>query len=246
MDDLHSYDESGLERTMNGYGYMHRPSKLIDKFVQLAKKSKGTFLDIGCAYGVATIPCLQVGAKVTACDIDARHLEILQRRTPRKFLNNLKICNHRFPDETNFCQDVFNGILISHVLSFLLPEEIEEGLLKAFRYLKVNGKIFVINYTPYHETLKNFIPVYEKRKRNNETWPGLIKNKEQYSNSKFLKNNLPKNFILFDIDTLSKLFNKAGFIIDECNYSGSFNEMIPEPFKFDGREWVCLIATKKI
>lgn len=241
---MHNYDKTGLEKTLNGFGYMHQASEITKKFIKSAADFKGILLDIGCAYGVATIPCLIKGARVFACDIDAQHLEMLKQRVPLEFLNMLEVFHKKFPYQTEFPSNMFDGILISHVLAFLKPQEIEDGIKNIFNWLKIGGKIFILNYTPYHASLKNFIPIYEIKKKNGEKWPGLIRNKDNYGDSAFLKKNLPDDLMLFDIDTLQNLIFKSGFIIDECQYLGSHTEFVPEPFKMDGREWVGLIATK--
>lgn len=244
MDSIHKYDHNGLEKTINGFGYMHQPSEITNKFIKHAEELKGTLLDIGCAYGVATIPSLVQGANVYACDVDMRHLEILKKRTPKQYHAMLRLIHGRFPCQIDFTPDSFDAILISHVLSFLSPQEIEEGIRKIFDWLKIGGKIFIINYTPYHKSLRDFIPIYEKGKQDGDKWPGLIKNKDEYGDSVYLKNNLPDQLMLFDMDILKNLIQNYSFSINECYYLGSKTEFVPEPFRMDGREWVGLIATK--
>ena len=158
--------------------------------------------------------------------------------------HNLKTTLARFPDETNYDESSLDGILISHVLSFLSTQEILQGACKVFHWLKPGKKLFVINYTPFHKTLKAFIPLFEKRKSEGCEFPGMVDDRSKFCKPGTLTENLPKGFILFDVDTLSKIFRDAGFIIDECNYVGSDVESIPKKFILDGREWVGLIATK--
>jgi len=38
-DGIHNYDEVGLEKTLNGFGYMHQPSAIIKKFIHYAEKN---------------------------------------------------------------------------------------------------------------------------------------------------------------------------------------------------------------
>jgi SAM-dependent methyltransferase len=244
MDTIHNYNTIGLEKTRNGFGYMHKASEITKKFIDLSKTANQTLLDIGCAYGVATIPCLMNGAQVFGCDIDNNHLEIMKKRVPEAFIKNLETVNKKFPYQTDFLPNTFDGILISHVLSFLSPQEIFDGIMKVFNWLKSDGKLFILNYTPFHKSLKNFIPIYEEKKRNGDKWPGLIMDKDCYGDSIYLKENLPDNLILFDTDMLLNLFSTSKFLINDCYYLGSSTEFVPEPFRLDGREWVGLIATK--
>ena len=245
MEQIHQFDNEGLEKTLNGYGYMHLESELTKKFIEYSKTYPGNFLDLGCAYGVATIPCLKNNTQVYACDIDERHLDILEQRVPEELRSSLHKINKRFPNETSFEEGFFDGILVSHLLSFLTPIEIEIGMGCIHRWLKDEGRLFVINYTPYHKTLKNFIPIYEKKKQNGELWPGYVEGKDKYTDSIYLKKNLPDNFVLLDVDTLAHVASKTGFYIEECNYFGSSTNHVPTPFKLDGREWVGLIAIKR-
>ena len=57
--------------TLNQRGFM---SATIDeyskKFVEYAATTSDEVLDIGCAYGVATLAALEKGARVLAVDID--------------------------------------------------------------------------------------------------------------------------------------------------------------------------------
>lgn len=244
MDEVHFYDEVGLEKTLNGYGYMHTESEYTKKFIEYSEYCSGNLLDVGCAYGVSTIPCLKNKSNVYACDIDIRHLDTLERRVPEEFRTYLHKINKRFPDETNFANEFFDAVMISHVLSFLTPEEIDLGIAKIHDWLKSDGKLFIVNYTPYHKTLQDFIPIYENKKERGDRWPGLVQNKDHYGNSNYLKNNLPDNFLLLDVEILAELALKNGFLIEECKYMGSASNYVPEPFRLDGREWVGLIATK--
>ena len=68
----------GLIPTMNDTGFMF---EVLDDyaldFIRYSGECDSEVLELGCAYGVATIPALEAGAKVRACDIDQRQLDIL-------------------------------------------------------------------------------------------------------------------------------------------------------------------------
>ena len=55
-----------------------------NKFVEYAATINHEVLDIGCAYGVATLAALEKGVRVLAVDIDPGHLEILKQRMPER------------------------------------------------------------------------------------------------------------------------------------------------------------------
>ena len=71
----------GAVPTLNRTGVM--VEELIpysEFFADYAGQCGREVLDIGCAYGVATIAALERGAKVLAVDIEQQHLDILEDR----------------------------------------------------------------------------------------------------------------------------------------------------------------------
>lgn len=233
-----------IEPTKNGFGYMHNKSIIMDKFVAFSKLSSQPVLDIGSAYGVASIKAVENGAKVIACDIDQVHLDMLIDRTPQIQRNNMKTLAARFPNETNFEDGSIGAVLLSHILTFLEGDEIDEGFKKINHWLNENGKVFILNYTPYHSTLTSFIPVYEKNKLSGMRWPGYLSDKRFFKASSKEKDFVPNKINLLDVDILERLAGENGFHIELLKYIGGVNEGVPERFCLDGREWVGMIATK--
>ena len=82
----------GLVPTLNDKGFMFEVlDGFADEFIRMSGSPDDEVLDIGCAYGVATISALKMGARVTACDMDQRHLEILKSRTPEDTHSRLTV-----------------------------------------------------------------------------------------------------------------------------------------------------------
>ncbi len=239
-----NFELSGLEPTKNNFGYMHPKSFLMNEFISFSKNVSQPVLDIGSAYGVATIQCLKEGAQVISCDICNDHLTLLVDRTPVELRKNLKIMNLRFPYETKFLDNSLSAVFLSHVLSFLEIEEIEFGIKKIYDWLEVSGKIFILNYTPYYKTLKNFIPIYQERIAEDIKWPGFIEDKRKFIDKIRSSDNVPNRLNLMDIPILKELAEKNGFKINMLKYFGGVEAGVPEPFCLDGREWVGMIATK--
>lgn len=66
----------GMVPTMNHTGWMiENPDRVSLAFGDYAGGLDSEVLDIGCAYGVATLHALQQGARVLACDIEQKHLD---------------------------------------------------------------------------------------------------------------------------------------------------------------------------
>ena len=73
----------GLIPCLNGRGFMEEDLNDISiRFVDESAKMGGKSLDVGCAYGIATLAALKEGSEVVACDMDQAHLDILQKKTP--------------------------------------------------------------------------------------------------------------------------------------------------------------------
>ena len=247
------FSEFGLEKTANGYGYMHSLSPIGEAFVEFASHElMYPMIDIGAAFGVATLPCLKKGASIIANDIAFEHLEELKRRTPEEHQNRLSLFQGRFPSQTNFKPEGSSAILISHVLTFLSQDEIIEGFNLVHKWLVPGGKLFIVNYTPYHKSLSKFIPEYERRKKEKAIFAGYLENKQRfmddqdYNSEGFLSRNVPNELNLLDYETLFYLLNKNKFRIDYLDYLGGKAVGVPEVLCLNGKEWIGCIATKEV
>jgi 2-polyprenyl-3-methyl-5-hydroxy-6-metoxy-1,4-benzoquinol methylase len=61
-----------------------------ENFITFAAQDDGEVLDIGCAYGVASLAALNAGARVCACDMEPRHLDALLERAPAYVRSKLR------------------------------------------------------------------------------------------------------------------------------------------------------------
>src|SRR5690606_16142727 len=69
--------------TLNQMGYMFiKPEKFMQSFIDFSAEISDPVLDIGAAYGIATLAALEKGACVVANDLDKRHLDILKSKVP--------------------------------------------------------------------------------------------------------------------------------------------------------------------
>jgi SAM-dependent methyltransferase len=170
----------GLIPTLNHTGFMsEHPDACSLAFVDFAAAAGGEALDIGCAYGVATLAALAKGACVLACDMEPRHLEILVERVPLSERSRLRTLAGRLP-EVDFAPGSFAAILCSRALHFLRGPDIETCIAKFHGWLTPGGKLFVVTDTPYSGYWKAHAPVYEERKRAGDPWPGLIADTSVY------------------------------------------------------------------
>lgn len=235
-------DKNLMEPTMNGYGSMHNLTKFSKIFIDRCSKYKKPVIDIGCAYGVASIPALENGITVIANDIDDRHLDILAQRTPENLLKNLVCLKANFPHELNFHQSSLSSVHLSFVLSFLNGEEVRLGFSKIYKWLDSEGEIFIINYTPFMKMIEGFLSVYETKKIMGDEWPGYIEDLSKMIEENNYSKNLPNKIHHFDVDTLERELKKHGFVIELAEYFTL--DYLPKEYKLNGKELVGVIAKK--
>jgi SAM-dependent methyltransferase len=216
-------------------------NEVSGQFVNFCEHGASPVLDIGAAFGVASLAALNVGTRVIANDIDTRHLAEIARRAPRHLRNRLALYTGRFPDETDFMSSSLMAVHASNLFNFLTGEEIERGIRKIMKWLKPEGRVFVIAGTPYAANVKHFVPEFERRLGASVRWPGWVEDIRMYSDDPTLAE-LPPSLHLLDAETLRVVFETAGFTVESA---GMFARAgIPDYLKLDGRENVQLLARK--
>ena len=166
----------GLIPTLNNTGWM---TETLDDYSQAFTAYAGTIpdecLDIGCAYGVATLPALANGARVLACDLEPRHLDILAQRVPPADRPRFRTQPSKLP-EVDFPAGSFGAILCARTLHFLRARDIELTVRKMHDWLLPGGRVFLITDSPYVGPWWKSAPEYERRKREGCPWPGFVQN----------------------------------------------------------------------
>lgn len=236
--------KDNLIPTLNKMGYMlAQPEALNQAFIDFAAQAKAPVLEIGCAYGVTTIPALEKGATVIANDLDEQHLNLLKSRTPQVCLSRLFLKAGRMPEEVDFVKGTLGAVLASRVLNFIYPTKLEETFLKIFTWLEEGGKFFFLGGSPWFGTYRTFLPRYEQNRKDQKPWPGFIEDIKAYASPKRARQ-LPEHVTLLDKDEVEHLMTQAGFIVEALSYSAVDPENPPE-MKLDGREYVSAIGVKK-
>jgi SAM-dependent methyltransferase len=234
-------EPNGFVKTLNNMGYM---TSFLDEFskyfVEFAPIAPGPVLDIGAAYGIASLPALEGGATVIANDIDGVHLEILKERAADHLKSRLSLKTGAFPDQLQMDGDSLGAVLVCRVMHFFDGDTIERSAAILFEWLKSGGKAFIVAETPYLKNFQNFIPIYEKRRDSGEKWPGFIDDVMAIAPERGAF--LPPKMHLLDPDVLSRTFKNAGFIIEAARTIA--RKDFPEDLQLDGRESVGIIARK--
>ena len=244
-------DKSGaFIPTVNKQGYMTSTpadpfSKLFIENAESSGRGNGKVLEIGAAFGVATLAALEKGATVVCNDMAPEHLAVVVKEHAKMKRGSLIPVVGEFPEELVFEDNEFDAILISRVLHFFDGERLIAALDKARSWLKPGGNLYVVNETPYLANWKMFLEEYEQRKERGDKWPGLITNTKLYETNRSFS--LPPLVHWLDEDTLRQALSDAGFeeqeiSISYINREGQFpSDML---MKEEQRESVGCKATK--
>lgn len=210
-----STEYPGAVPTLNGRGYM---LEALDEyalaFVEAAARAKGESLDIGCAYGVATLAALEKGARICAADMEPKHLEIVRERAGERFGAKLRTIVTLLP-QADFPRAGFDAILAARVLHFLNGDELRLVLAKMHDWLAPGGRLFITADTPYMPGWSAIVPAYEAAKAEGEEWPGFIADFAKYTSragggTEYLNT--------LDPDILTRECKRAGFMVERAGF----------------------------
>lgn len=208
----------GLIPTLNKMGWMTNSlDEISQAFTEYAGSITDESLDMGCAYGVATLAALDNGARVCACDIESGHLDILAKRIPDNAADRYRGKVGTLPD-VNFPSASFGAVLASRVLHFLVGEDVEQTVMKMHDWLKPGGRVFLIADSPYTGPWRAASEDYERRKADGDPWPGFIEDYSQYLPASADMGSGPTFINPMDPDILSRVCIAAGFEILEARF----------------------------
>jgi SAM-dependent methyltransferase len=167
--------EEGLIPTDDAMGIMTEElSPAAEAFVALAATARRPLLEVGAAYGNATLPALHAGGTVVANDLSASQLGVLAQATPDDDRKRLVLLPARFPDELRLGDGSLSGILAAQVLHFFDAPTVELAFRSAFRWLEPGGALYGLVMTPSLGFYRTLRPAYEERARRGERWPGIF------------------------------------------------------------------------
>jgi SAM-dependent methyltransferase len=210
----------GLIPCLNGRGFMEQDLNNISKsFVEESSTLEGLSLDVGCAYGIASIAALKKGSKVLASDMDQAHLDILLKETPEELKDNLTTKLGTLPN-IDFKNESFMTIHCSRCLHFLTPNELIETLRNMYNWIQPGGRIYLITDTCYSGPWKNYLPEFEKKLEAGDPFPGFIENVLDCLPISRLPKGMTPHMNCLDPDTLSRECKSAGFEIITSKYFG--------------------------
>ncbi|CEG62186.1 class I SAM-dependent methyltransferase [Legionella micdadei] len=249
-------------KTLNPFGgFTTTPCDPVSQqFIQhaaIASKCGGKVLEIGAAFGAATLEAIAKGATVFCNDIEPANLAVVRRRfiemnegqieSITGDSNKLVLIPGALPEELmGLPERFFDAILICRVLHFFRGTKIEESLFLLSKLLAPGGKIYIVCETPYLKNWQRFLPELNRRIESGVEWPGEITNPAEYESSGRAAS-LPKFVHWITKEVLERSLSRTGFDIEHSAYinrQGQFPEdlLLPE----EGKESVGAIGAIKL
>jgi len=202
----------GLIPTLNNTGWMTESlDEISQAFTDYAGSIAAESLDIGCAYK---------GARVFACDIEPKHLDILTQCVPDAAADRYRSKAGALPG-IDFDHGSFGAVLASRVLHFLIGEDVERTVAKMYDWLQPGGRVYLVADSPYTGPWKAAADEYERRKAAGDPWPGFIKNFAQYLPDTADPAAGPAFINPMDPDILRRVCVDAGFEVLEARFLAS-------------------------
>lgn len=216
-------------------------NEVSELFVRFCATAPLPVLDIGAAFGIASLAALEAGATVIANDLEPSHLAEIARVVPFAHANRLVLIPGRFPRHLRFAESSLSAVHASNVLHFLTAPQMEQAFASIAHWLAPGGKLFVQASTPFQQPFQEFIPVFLARRRAGEEAPGWIEDTTEFSTHRKL-NQIPSSLHLLDDQSLRRRAADAGLEVEDAWLYRRRD--LPASLFLDGRECAGLIAKK--
>ncbi|MES2217631.1 MAG: class I SAM-dependent methyltransferase [Pseudomonadota bacterium] len=225
------------------------------QFIVNAGLAKEKVLEIGAAFGTATLEALKLGAVVHCNDISELNLAVVQKRYAALTDNNidsvtgdndkLTLLPGAFPEElSGLPAQSYHAILACRVLHFLPGVKIDIAIKEMANLLKMNGKIYIVCETPFQKNWSNFLPEFEQRVRENAEWPGEITDSSKYETSERRGTALPRFMHnLTEKELIRSAERSELLVVEKCEYISRAGQFTSDAI-MDGRESVGLVARR--
>mgnify|MGYP002384496796 CR=1 FL=1 len=214
--------------------------EFVSAFINLCNsKSDIDILELGAGYGLISEKVATSKNRLVVNDISMEHLEDFRNRLPEATAKCVSLAPGSFPNDLSFQNESLNVIFTSRMVHLLSPKNLIKGINLIYKWLKPNGLLILTADTPFLGFIKDFMPTYLKRVKNNHKWPGKIHNLRDYASDR--KNELPRQANFLDKETLQKVIGDK-FKIIQASYVNRPD--FPDDIKLDGRETIGIIAQK--
>ncbi len=227
----------GMVPTLNSKGFMSTSLDPVSAaFAAFSGQCDGLSLDLGCAYGIATLAALDNGADVVACDMELGHVQVLRDQVPVDRSDSLRTVVAEMP-RLAFAPGTFSAVLCSRALHFLQGHDVEETVRRIAAWLAPSGKVFLIADTPYTGFWAAGAEDYERRKAEDHPWPGFIADVTVFLPDTARSKGNMRFLNPMDPDVLARVCRDAGLTVEHAAFSG-------RPDQPDARTHAGVIASK--
>jgi len=214
---------AGMTPTLNQRGFMSaRLDPVSRAFADAAGALDGEVVDLGCAYGIATLAALDAGARVLAVDMEQGHLDVLEQETPSGRRERLRTFVGAMPG-LGLPGASFAAVHTARMLHFLDGDDVMTALAEIRGWLVPGGRLYATVDTPYTGFWAAAAPEYEARKAAGDPWPGYLDDV-----GALLPNGKPDGFVdtmnPMDEDTLVRACTDAGFAVESSATYGPGGE----------------------
>lgn len=169
-----TYVEDNEVATLNKMGtVMNNIEPFAMKFLEYAKTCNLPVLSVGEGTGNIVKAALERGITFIANDMDVRHLAHLYVSVPENNRFSLFLKAGKFPEDITLPKGKIGAIYFGRILHFQTGKEIDESLKAAYNLLPKGGKVFARSSAPFQKHLQFFLPIYEKRIKSGNPWPGM-------------------------------------------------------------------------
>lgn len=216
---------------------------VTEEFIETcAKYPEEGVLDAGAGYGSLSRLALSKGAYVISNDIDLRHLLYCRKKVinPDE-LSRLFLNTNVFP-YLDIPEGLLRAVILHRVIHFMSGEEIDIGLEKVRSWLKKGGKIFIVAISSEHIAYRDqFLPGFEKRKKEGDLWPGMYLDVPKLFTSQAYA--LPDKLHPMDQEILKKSLERHGFEVERVGFVSM--QGFSTELNRDGKEAIGIIGVKK-
>ena len=236
--------------TLNRHGFMFAKfDPLVERLLlSIEQNPDQAVFEVGGAYGNVAEAALKRGIKEYYLnDFEMRHLLAFARKMKRSgedsFLSSIRLILGRCPEDVFLQEGAFDAILLNKVLHFFTPDTIDEFVRWVRKGLKIGGRVFVFNVSPFLAWDAPLLGDYYKKQKQGVRFPGYCSHYgESIAALKYEESVRPHHILFMEIETLKDLFQEHGFSIEE-QFQLSYNSDLDSSW-IPGNEMVGVIAVK--
>eukprot|EP00730_Choanoeca_flexa_P008768 TRINITY_DN12534_c2_g10_i1.p1 TRINITY_DN12534_c2_g10~~TRINITY_DN12534_c2_g10_i1.p1 ORF type:complete len:419 (+),score=71.69 TRINITY_DN12534_c2_g10_i1:55-1311(+) len=236
-------------KTESGYGLMlGQPSRLMRAWLEAVSTDNSPLptLELGAAYGVATLPALLLQKHVIANDRDAKQLQQLRSHWHAlefDAADRLTTLHGAVPSSLMALKaHSVSHVLASNIIHFLTPDELTTCFRELHRIMRPGAKLFLEADSPYIAGLGPLYTAYKWRRWLKLSYPG------SFRFGWLLRFLAPdyfsgvRHYHLLDTGVLLNVLLDAGFHVETADYWPVEQGQDVGSTVNDGREIVVVIA----